>query len=312
MSQQPSPEYQVQQERLRYGGATVILALVGAFLSPLLFAATIPLGILTYRQGMRVGTVTALLAGLVAGMLSLAALVIVVVVLALGLTLGAGLREKVAPLPLFGIGTVVTLVIFLLLGMASQAVLGVNPVEESFASFEQMVDEIAEGPIARQLSSEEIDRFRAAMLAQAEWLRQTLPGHGIVAAVVLTFFGLAGIRRGLGTDGEQLPWFPPFQHWRFPASMALIFVAVGWLGDHWAAVVGNIQVVLGAAFVVHGLAVADYFLLKWRLPRSLIIVLAVFALAFAWLYLVMLGLLDAVFNIRRLQVSKGPKEDSRR
>lgn len=312
MSQQPSPEYQVQQERLRYGGATIILALVGAVLLPFLFAATIPLGILTYRQGMRVGSITAFLAGLVAGMLYLPALVLVIVVLALGLTLGAGLREKVDPLPLFGIGTAVTLVIFLLLGMASQAVLGVNPIDEGFIAFEQTVEEVIEGPIGRQVSPKEIERFRKAMLEQADWLRQTLPGHGVIAAAFLTFFSLAGIRHWLGPEGENLPWFPPFQHWRFPAAMALIFVVVGWLGSSWEPVTSNVQVLLGAAFVVHGLAVASYFLLKFSVPRPLIVILAIIAVAFAWLYLLMLGLLDAVFNIRRLRASKGPKEDSRR
>lgn len=312
MSQQPSPEHQVQQERLRYGGATVALALVGAVLLPLLFVATIPLGILTYRQGMRVGVITALLAGLIAGTLSLPALVLVLVVLALGLTLGAGLREGVDPLPLFGVGTVVTLVIFLLVGMASQAVLGVNPIDEGFATFEQVVEEIAEGPFASQLDPEEIENFRSAMLLQADWLRQTLPGHGVVAAAFLTFFGLAGIRRWLGPEAENVPSLPPFRHWRFPASLALIFVVVGWLGENWAPVSGNVQVVLGAAFVIHGLAVLVHFLLRWRTPRLFVGLVAVLALIFLGLYVLLLGLLDAVLNIRKLRVSKGPKEDSRR
>lgn len=316
MSQQPSPEYQVLQERLLYGGTTVVLALLGAFLLPFLFAATIPLGILTYRQGTGVGTVTALLAGLAAGMLSLGALVAVVVVLALGLSLGAGLREKVPPLPLLGIGTAVTLIIFLLLGIAFQAVTGVNPVEEIFTAYEQTVEQVAEGPMARQLFSNDADaeRFRTMMLAQGELLRRTWPGWGGVVAVGLTFLSLAGIRRGLEVDSE-LPWFPPFQHWRLPAGFVLMFVAVGWLGrlgSHWTLVAQNVQVVLAAAFVVHGLSVAYYFLLKWGLPRSFIIFLAVIVLAFASQFFVMLGLLDAVFNIRRLQVSNGPKEDSRR
>ncbi len=317
MSQQPSPEYQVLQERLLYGGATVLLALMGAFLLPLLFAATVPLGVLTYRQGMRVGTITALLAGLAAGIFSLGALVAVVVVLALGLTLGAGLREKVPPLPLFGIGTAVTLVIFLLLSAAFQAVTGVNPVDEIFAAYEQMVEEVSEGPMARQLFSDDadIERFRTMMLAMGELMRRTLPGRGFVAAVALTFLSLAGIRRGLGTDSEQLPWFPPFQQWRFPAGMALLFVAVVWLGrlgSQWTVIAQNIQVVLVAAFVVHGLSVAYYFLSRWGAPRAFIIFLAVLVLVYASVFFVMLGLLDAVFNIRRLQVSKGSKEDSRR
>lgn len=315
MSQQPSPEYQVLQERLRYGGATVLLALLGAFLLPLLFAATIPLGILTYRQGTRVGTITALLAGLAAGTLSIGILVAVVVVLALGLTLGAGLREKVPPLPLFAFGTAVALTIFLLLGIAIQAVSGVNPIDETFALYEQMVEEVAEGPFARQLFPDDadIERLRTMMLTQVAWLRRTLPAHGIVAAAVFTFLGLVGIRRGIGADAEQLPWFPPFQHWRFPASMALLFVAVGWLGSHLGVVGENIQVILGAAFAVHGLSVTYYFLHKWGVPRLMIVtavlILAVFALTFVWMFFIMLGLLDAVFNIRRLKVSKGPKED---
>lgn len=276
------------RERFFYGGMTALLSVLGLMVPMLLYLAPIPLGVLTYRQGMPVGTAAAVASGVVTGIfINEVGLLLVILLLALGLTLGGGLREGMKPGPLLALGTVVLLIVFAALFYTAQRVLAVNLIDEMFGQWQSFF-----GPDFDEMLSD---------------IRTVFPAMTAMSALMITFVNMFGIHTVLRRQGEQSLWFRPFRYWRLPVGFALayvimelaaFFVDAGVFGN----VVRNIQAILVYLFIIHGLAVVTYFCQQWGFHWAVLAIIYTFVLLtpFGHTLLVLLGVVDAVVNLRRL------------
>lgn len=299
---------QILRERMLYGGLTALLAVLGAVIPFVMFAAPIPLGVLTYRQGLQVGMVAALVAGLFTGVfIHAVGLMIVVLVLALGLTLGGGLREGLAPAPLWILGTVVNLVTFLALHLSARAILGLDLLEEMFTGWEETVLQLGRAQI-ESMSPEEAEAWRQEVEATVRRLRLTIPAMLTMSAGMITLLNMAGIRKALAREGVKTPWFGTFRQWRFPVTLAMVYVAAWVLaravaeGSALLWLAANLEAALYYVFIVQGLAVIAFYLYRIGVHWGFLIALGVLGLFMpaAHVVLLIIGLVDSGLNLRRL------------
>lgn len=296
-------------------GGTVLLAVLGAVMPHLLLVAPVPLGVLTYRQGLRVGIGTALFASALAGLLFVnpAVWVLVLLVLGMGLTLGGALREPFSAGQVLAFGTAAGIITVLLLLGATHAVARLSPGQLMADAIRSSVEELARrwtetgaGPTG----TAELQRLEQSLLrmVRLEW-----PGWLFVSSLTTAFGQYGLIRLLLRRSRVQVAWFPPFRSWRFPWWTAWGYIAGRGLMllDHFLPMAplhvlgANLELAFGYLFLVQGLAVAWFYLerLPWRWVGYLI---AVFLLQLPAI-LILAGVLDTWFNFRRLPAQPADK-----
>lgn len=291
-----------------FAGLAALFSVLGLFFPVFLYVVPVPIGVLTYRQGMQVGAAAAAAASAVSLFVNVVAFVWVVLVLALGLTLGGGLREGVKPVTLLIVGTVVAVIINATFFYVLRGWFGTSPIDGVLAEWEKLL-----GPEG----GEYLQDVR-------EQVRTLFPGTLVIMSAVLAFINLWGIQRILAGRGTKTPTLPPFRTWRAPAPFALAFLAAQGLElmplpDAAAAVVANVYLVLFWLFSVFGLAIAAFLLYRWGLNpavalagllgglMALFFVLPAVALLLSSVLqagIVLFGLIDSGFNLRRRMKSE--------
>lgn len=279
---------QTLHERILFGALTALFSLLGVFLVPFFYIAPVPLGVITFRQGMGVGTVIALISAVVTGLFigDPLALVTVILLLALGLALGGGLREGLRPVQLLIVGSVVSTIVLGTFFYTLLNLLGFASIGELFDLLQELMGEQLAGQIAM--------------------LRVVYPAALISGAVFYTFFNMWGIQRVLRALKIDTPWFPPLRTWRLPAPWAIAFLVILALGfaplpAFLHAVLLNVVYGLAQVFIVTGIAVAAFYVFKWGWHPALTVGFALFAflVPFGNLLAAFLGLLDTGVNLRR-------------
>lgn len=281
------PDPQIIQERILFGGLTVLFSVLGPLIPAFLYIAPVPLGVITYRQGMRVGTRTAVIAAVITGLfIHVIGLMMVLLLLALGLALGGGLREGLRPAQVLTLGSIVSLIVFTTLLFTVQSLLGMNLIDELFTQWEVA--------------------FGADFEPFLQQIRTVLPGMMVTSSIAIAFLNMMGIHKVITARGISSPWFRPFRLWRFPMGLALALVASQALGyialpALLQAIVSNVALVLFYVFVVAGISVCAFYGREWGLHTGVVVLFAVFALfvPLGQNLMVLLGLIDAGFNLRR-------------
>lgn len=281
---------QTVQERVLFGALTTLFSLLGVFLVPFFYIAPVPLGVITFRQGMGVGTVIALIAAVVTGIFigDPLALVTVILLLALGLALGGGLREGLRPMQLLLVGTIVSTIV---LGTFFYTLLNLLDLRSVDAFFDLLQELLGD-----------------QLAAQIAMLKLIYPAAVLSGAVFYTFFNMWGIQRVLRALHIDTPWFPPLRTWRVPVPWAIAFLvlmAIGFvpLPLFLHNVLLNVIYALAQVFIVIGIAVAAFYVWKWGWHPALTVGFALFAflVPFGNMAAAFIGLLDTWVNLRRHQ-----------
>lgn len=289
------------RERVTLAIITVLTALLGTFLSSLLFMSPVPLAILVFRHGLRPGIVTALSTGIIVAVSAQhpMAMLLVLLVLGLGVAIGEALRDDFSLGQTLVVAWAASLLTFVVLYLVSYYVLGIDMVEVTVQMWlEQLM----------RLAGEPTGMFTDADLAKlAAELRTMLPGMTILASVGIATFDYWLIGRWLIRLGSAVPWFPPLEQWRFPWFFAWGYIAglgLPLLNDliRWPWLMPlaiNLEVVFRFVFLVQGVAVLWFFLRKWRVRRFKTVLMITLAILAPRL-LVFVGLLDSWFDLRRI------------
>lgn len=166
-------------------------------------------------------------------------------------------------------------------------------------------------------SDVDLDLLRQATETAVELYRQRVPFFMLAASAgiaLLLFVILWGIRRVCGIRHAPLP---PFYCFRLSKASAL-FLLISFAGSllfsgNVALALENLYAFLTLLAVVAGLAYAAYWLRQKGVPRALrvlILIVTVFVtllFSLLWYFLLMLGLTDAIWNLRSTRLS-GRKE----
>lgn len=296
---------------------TVVLALVVNMIPPLSLMAVavpVPLVVAFVRRGAR----TALLVSVVATVLLMLFLPplggllagLSAAVLAFGLGIGMARRWPVEQVLAVGSAAALVVMVGGLALYGAVAGLGVAEglmgiLEESLVISREMLDGFS-GAIGAEPEGAGLGAIDIGALIDT--LRIMLPALLAAGAAVHAFVAYAITGAVLRRIGHETTALPAFRRWQLPVSAvyAYIIVRVAFMlapetgAEGFLAVLLNLEVLLRLAFIVQGLAVAWFFLMRWRVNK----VLAAAALIFGVLgpltqYLIfLLGLVEPLLQVR--------------
>lgn len=295
---------------------TVILLLPTIYLPLLgmitLFIWPVPITLLGVRHGLRTSVLAMLTAGLIVSILThpITAGSLLLWLGLLGLALGYCFRRQWSPFRTLGVGTITVLISTLLLFLLSFFLLGVNPFSEGQLLMAESSAQVLEFYKGLGIAPEQLDKMQEQYQQMVEMFRYLLPATLLLGSVATAFINFSVARVVLGKLGQKVPGFPPFHTWRFPRSLlwgylaGIVLVLAGdYYGEDLLLEIGmNIQVIFNLILLLAGLTVVHNLLRRYRLHTALLVV-ATFILLFNPFFsslLSLLGIIDIVFNLRRL------------
>jgi uncharacterized protein YybS (DUF2232 family) len=298
------PGAQMGRERLILIFITLITAVLGTIFSSMLVFAPAPLAVLLYRHGLRSGISTALLSGLVVGglMQHPIPMILVLFVLGLGVAIGEAWRDGLTLRQTLTVGWGAAFLAFAAFFIVSKLVFGIDLLDEALKLWVEQLGRIGTVGGALPLSEAELAKI-------SKHLRTVWPGMMAMSSACICFanYWLAG--RWLLRLGADVPWFPPFAHWRFPwyftwgyiAGIGLPLLPAGLQTSWLLALAANLEMIFRFVFAVQGLAVVWFYLSRWGVRKWVTIIIAVLS-TILMPVLVFVGLLDSWFDLRRLDL----------
>lgn len=294
---------------------SVIIALVGAYIVPhVLFLSPAPLAILIYRHGLKSGIAVSVVAALLAGMLSHAiGMVIMFLVLGLvGIAIGEALREKFTATRTMLVGTIAALVGLVVPFLLVYFLLGSNLLELMFKMWDKVLESTSVMMERTGMPQDEVKRQTQLVREQ---VRLLFPASLLFSAVVFSFLNYWVVRSVLRRLGDDVDWFPAFDRWRFPWYLAWGYIlgqgaflgSTAYKSELLKAVGLNLRFFFDYTFGIQGIALAWFFVQKYRLGRGLkLLVMGVVtgSILFGAVPLreivIWAGVLDTWFNFRKL------------
>ncbi|MBS3975971.1 MAG: YybS family protein [Syntrophomonadaceae bacterium] len=298
---------------------TAVLALIGLLVPPLMLITsliwTIPIVVLIVRRDFKTGVmatiVAAFLVTLVVG--PVRAFFLILQFGGLGLVYGYLFKVRVSSGNALLGGALVAAASTALATGLSFLIMG-----GSFANLEAASRETANAMIEAYRKAGVLENMTQGEMtpeeladAMVKMMTVLLPGALVIGGVFSAFINFILSRAVVKRLGLYSPYLPPFRRWQLPWYMVWGFIAgLGFwlLGDYlairWLAVAGqNILYVFLPILFVIGLSVATYFYHRWTWPvffKVMALVIAVLYLPMAIMTLMMMGLLDTLFNYRKI------------
>jgi uncharacterized protein YybS (DUF2232 family) len=291
---------------------SVIIAIIGLFVPVLALASLlwpVPVIVVVKRYGLRYGIYSTIASGLIVGMVSepIYAAYVILSYGALGLSIGYGVQKGYTAGKTLVITSIVSLISKLMLMYAVTRLMGINPLEAQIESMGKGLE----------LSMEFYDRMglnvpeemKETIISSFELMKVMLPALLIMVALMDSYLNYTVARIVLKRLDLRLEPLPPFAEWRAPGHLTIGFLllmllsfAGGYLGlANMDVVLGNILLLFQMVFLVQGLSVAYYFLLRRgvsKLFRVLLIIFILFNQALA-MAAMLAGVLDVMLDFRK-------------
>ncbi|NLN17077.1 MAG: YybS family protein [Firmicutes bacterium] len=291
---------------------TVVLSFLGAYVFPyIFFIVPVPLIILVYRHGLRLGILVTVVSAILAGLLiDIMTMVVLLLVLGLvGISIGGALREQLPPQNVFALGVAASLTAYALLLFFSQTLFQVNVVDLLMDSFRHSIDQVTALYSRMGMSEEQLGEAVSMLENLMNLSRMVMPVTFLLSAILLAFVNYWLARSILGRLGSKIAWFPPFRYWRFPWHLAWGYILGLGLPlitseGFWIAVAANLQFFFTYVFMVQGLAILWFFFDEFRLSRFLRVAILVLIFLPRWplsTLVVWTGVIDTWLDIRKLE-----------
>lgn len=277
------------------------MVLVGLLFQPLslpVYLAAAPLGVLVYRHGARPGLITVVALSLLAGLGDPIWLMRIPLALGPGFVLGEALRNGFGAAQAYVMATAAAMAGYLANDFVEAEVLGFD----LYAELEKAFQELGGGFVPGGGDA-------AALIEQFRLLH---PSVRLIQSLLLAFALFWFMRRLLRRRGAALPWFPPFDRWRFPWHFVWGFLLGQGIslfrpeGAFWQAASINLILISMFFLQVQGIALGWFFLRRHRAPWLfaflLVLSLAMPAMFGLWF---LAGALDAWFDFRKIGRQKG-------
>lgn len=299
------------------GALTVLLTILGEYLGMPAVIVPVPLILLVYRQDLRWGIITTVVAALVTGIVAghvFAGLSIIIWGF-VGVALGMALKEKFSFGRLLAIGTFANLVVIGLNMLLYALVFGGNMYVDLMNSFIQSIEQAMATSLSLGVPEEALVNYQVMLELVPFLFRNGLPALLILSSLGMAFIHLAVSRVVLKRMGDSIPWVKPFTEWRLPAFFCIFFLLAwplvslsrvlelpGWL--EFAAV--NLYFISFSAYVVAGLSLAWAYFNQRKTSAFLrvLFVILLFTTQFVLLALVLLTIVDGFVDFRRLMAPK--------
>lgn len=303
-------------------GLTAILGLVGMFIPPLLMIIgilmPIPLAVCVRRRDLKVGLAALVVTGLLMMVLYPDPLQVMVMFIQfgpLGLVLGLLYKNQVSPGHALVTASLVS-------GVAAITVIGLS-IAVTGLSLEMIQTSL--NHMLNQVFSMYKEAGYPVPVEQQEIMRSTiktsvllLPATYFIYVVFTTALTYMVGGKVLKRLNYRVNALPPFHTWRLPwysiwgLILGLVFLLLG-KQFHLSLLqtVGqNVLTVFLFTFFIFGISVVVYFYKGLRLSRpfkTIILVLIILYISFMYPFIMFIGVLDTVFNLRRPIVKKDNK-----
>lgn len=318
-----SPQTRAMAEGALMAVLTAILALVGIYI-PLLnlltnLVWTIPVVLVTVRHGLLTGVMSITVAGFLIFMLSspVTALYMILLFGGLALVYGYAFHKGFNPGITLAAGAVTVIISLIIASVFSFLVTGINPLDMAGIMKESMESTI---DLYKQLGF--FEKYGAQGFTE-ESVRQTLrvfvqtitlfiPAIIILYGLTSAFINYIISQKILLKLKIEVPRLTPFMYWRLPWWTVWGFIlgfganlAGPYLQNQTLVLIGsNILMAYSPLLFVLGLSVASFFLHKYfkgeLIYRFFLILFIFFFFRMAVYILTIMGLVDLIFNYRRL------------
>ncbi|HHW43175.1 MAG TPA: YybS family protein [Desulfotomaculum sp.] len=301
-----------------FAALTVIIALIGLYLPPLFFVTVLftplPLALAVRRHNLKTGAMAMVVAGLLLFMLAgrpVTVLLLMIQTGPLGLLLGLLFKNRVRAGPGLALAAAAAVLLTLTGFGVAFGLTGINPLvvgPEMRGVMEQVLQWYQERGLVDANAAREL---RYMMDEGIRLVSILLPANLVVWSLVSVFITYAAAQRLFHRMGYPVAALPPFNRWRYPWYMLWglilglgLVIAGDTPGYGGLSTAGkNILYVSGFLYLVQGLSVAAYYYGRWPLSRMvklLLLAMLVLYWPFVTVALVTLGVLDSIWNIRRI------------
>lgn len=290
---------------------SMYVPVIGAFVN---FVWPLPIIICGVRRGFRWSVMTLLVASIIIAMIisPMQAFFIAAIFGILGLILGECMRRHLPPykLLLFGaLGGVLALVINMVL---SYLLMGLNPVEFMFNSFDESLVRLAEFQRSHGITEENIKQSVDGYKEMLRMMKIIMPAAFLISAPLISMVNYWAAKKILGRLGETFEDFPPFKDITMPWPVLALFIVSlagvtyyylhdqnSWLYTMFV----NIQTLTSFLMVLQGIVVVYWMIDHYKKPKwwGSTFVALMFFIPFLSQLMVYLGACDVAMDLRKIK-----------
>ncbi|WP_405381520.1 YybS family protein [Phascolarctobacterium sp.] len=290
---------------------SMYVPVLGAFIN---FLWPLPIVICGCRHGFKWSLMTLLVAALVSAMIisPVNAFFLAVIFGLLGLILGECMRRHLPPMQMMLYGTIGAVIALILNVVLSFVVLGINPIEMMFNSFNDGLTQLAAYYREHGMTEEQIKESVAGYAEMLRMMRIIMPGAFLVCAPLMAFINYVAAKKILTKLGESFQDFPPFLQlqvpgwmlWPYAASLLAVTYFYQTDQNSWMYIASvNVQTICSFAFVFQGIVLLYWYVdtkkkPKWWANLSLAILFMVPLFSQVMVYV---GAFDVIFDFRKIR-----------
>ncbi|MBQ7021304.1 MAG: YybS family protein [Phascolarctobacterium sp.] len=290
---------------------SMYVPVAGAFVN---FVWPLPIIICGMRHGLKWSLMSLIVAGVIIAIVisPINAFFLVAIFGLMGIILGECMRRRLPPMKLMFFGSIGAVLALIINVVLSFAVLGINPIEMMFASFNQSLTELAVYYREQGMSEADIKTAVQGYADLLSMMRIIMPGAFLVSAPVLAFINYWAAKKILAKLGETFEPFPPFTQLQvpgwilFPYAASLFAVTYFYLNDRdsWMYNLSvNVQTVTSFLLVLQGICLIYWFVENKKKPAwwaHMATGLMFFIPLFSQI-IVYVGAFDIVFDYRKIR-----------
>ncbi len=278
------------------------------------FLWPLPIVICGCRHGLKWSIMTLLVATIIIAMLMspINAFFLAAIFGLLGLILGECMRRHLSPMKLMLYGSVGGIIALVLNIVLSFLVLGIDPINMMFTSFDESLVQLAEYYREHGMSEADIKTSIDSYKEMFRMMRIIMPGAFFLCAPVMAFVNYIAAKKILVKLGESFENFPDFvllkvPKWvLWPYCISLLAVTYFYQTDQssWMYNVSvNVQTVCSFVLVFQGIVLLYWFVDTRKKPRwwANIGMLLLFAIPIFSQIMVYVGAFDLVFDFRKIR-----------
>ena len=277
-----------------------------------------PLGFIIYgvKYGVNYGVIASLLTAFILGIIENITNTYVLIILftPLIITMIYSMKKRRRPLEILLTSSLAFFASTLILFFLADSLRGLSIVNELEESFKEALFLQVDMLKQMGLSNYEVDRTRLLLQDAYKYIILILPSILIILALVISYLNYiisVYLLRALGIGVLAMSWLHKFSAPNNFALGALVmflgaFLMRGIDAKYYETISINLIVLIGLVFILQGLAVVDFYLIKWKqnkFTRFLTLVLSII-LTPVLTVVSLIGGIDLVFDFRKIRRRK--------
>ncbi|SHJ13225.1 YybS family protein [Lutispora thermophila] len=290
-----------------------ILVYYMPFLSLLSMFWPTPIIIIGFRNGFKVSIISAVVAAIIVAIFTepFSGIYLFLVFGIAGIIMGHLMSKKVNPalnIAVSGIILAVCSVFGLLFGFFMAGQSATQAMDLMISIMQESIDSAASVYRSIGMSEEQLSNIISTMKESLVAIRYVMPTLFLLSGILFSFVNYKFVKVVLNRMKYEIADVKPFSKWRIPDNFSMGMLVILLLSmaatyfnvPNMQTVQLNIIYIIKWVFAIIGLSVACYLLDKYGISKALKIIIMFFIFTSFSNYLVIVGLIDTVFDFRKL------------